>query len=318
MLLGPAAAGATKPADVRVLTTQGRALAEFTQYTGTTSVKASRAANCFGPGTGGSGDRHALAGATALGLVVDAAEHQRPLRPILVTDSFGFGLGVCGFGRAVAESGETFWNLRVNHVESTLGGDQVKLDRRDNVLWYLAPDRFPQPNAAELELRAPARSRPGEVRVRVLRHACEFDSDSGEYICTREPAAGVTVLGGEAPAATGADGTALVPVEEGKPELRARRADLIPSNVVEVCVRPRLRRCPAAHGKDIYGSDRADRIRGTRGWDTIRARGDDDEIDVSNGGRDRINCGPGDDRVLVSAGVGDDRMADNCERVVRG
>ena len=95
------AAASTKGADLRVVNTAGKTLAEFRQYTGPTTVKTRPGANCFGQGTGGSGDRVTMAGATALGIVRDALGADHALRPLSVTDAFvddGFGLGVCGIG----------------------------------------------------------------------------------------------------------------------------------------------------------------------------------------------------------------------------
>ena len=51
-------------------------------------------------------------------------------------------------------------------------------------------------------------------------------------------------------------------------------ANDVPSNRVEVCVGSG--QCPGAHGKVIYGSGHADRIKGTHGPDRITARGGSD------------------------------------------
>ncbi len=92
-------------------------LAEETLSTGTTTVKTSPKATCFGTGTGGSGKSVTLKGATALGLLAQAAKSTGSLRPLLVTDPFDFGLGLCGVGGAKA-NGEASWYLKVNHKDA--------------------------------------------------------------------------------------------------------------------------------------------------------------------------------------------------------
>jgi hypothetical protein len=301
------ASAATKGADLRVVNSGGKTLAEQRQYTGTVRIRTDPGADCFGP-PGGSGDRVTVPGATALGIVRDALETDRDLRPLSVTDQFSFGLAVCGIGGFEA-GGSRFWYLKHNHAGAQVGGDQLKLRQGDQVLWYLSPG-FPPP--VELALRAPARAKPGvpfEVSV------VQFD-DSG----TPRPAAGATVSGGAAPVTTGPGGKATVTVAtQGTRTLRATRTrdGSIPSNLVAVCVNSDLTKCPSAHGKRILGSHRADEIAGTRGWDRIWARGSDDVVDITSGGQDRVSCGIGQDRVVLSRGDGDDEIAESCERVVR-
>ncbi|MGH2981071.1 MAG: DUF4430 domain-containing protein, partial [Solirubrobacterales bacterium] len=159
-----APAAAAVRADVRVLATDGRVLADQRQFTGTVAVRTDPGADCFGPGTGGSGNAVAVPGATALGIVWDASGAARHLRPVSVTDAFGFGLGICGFGAAKA-AGNSSWYLKVNNVGAQVGGDQYRIKTGDEVLWYLAPS-FPYPD--ELALRAPGRAAAGQpFRVRV-------------------------------------------------------------------------------------------------------------------------------------------------------
>ncbi len=58
---------------------RGKTLAEFRQYTGTVDIRTDRGANCFGQGTGGSGERVKVTGPTALGAVRDApGDRYRP------------------------------------------------------------------------------------------------------------------------------------------------------------------------------------------------------------------------------------------------
>jgi hypothetical protein len=297
----PCAPGAARTvgADLRVVTTGGKVLAEQRQYTDTVRIKTDRRADCFGAGNEGSGDTVRVAGPTALGLVVDAAQSDRDLRPISVTDAFDFGLGVCGFGGFEA-SGERFWYLKANHSGSQVGGDTLRVRRGDEILWYLSPG-FPAPD--ELVLLAPGRVRAAQpFAVRVLRY-----DDAGE----RRPAAGATVPGADMP--TGSDGRTTVSLSESR-NLRARLAGTIPSNSVAVCIGERLSDCPAGPAQAIFGSRRADRIAGTAGPDRVSARGGNDRVDVRGGGPDRVNCGRGRDFVALSGGD----VARGCERGARG
>jgi Ca2+-binding RTX toxin-like protein len=294
----PAVAGASKPGDLRIVDSDGATLAEHTQYTGKVRIKARAKADCFGEGTGGSGKRVKVPGATALGLAADGSRWDRDIRPLLVTDAFDFGLGVCGFGKAVAPS-TGFWYLKVNHAGSQVGGDQARLKRGDDVLWYLIED-FNRPTPSELVLKAPNRVAGEKVAVRVW----EYGDDGG-----RKPAVGATVNGGDAP--TGADGRTTVTVDPPARgtetlELQASGLGAIPSNVTETCLAAKLGRCSKHHPTVIRGSNKREVIRGTRGdddiaagrgRDVVRAGAGDDVIDVRGGGRDVVHCGPGNDRV---------------------
>lgn len=297
----PAAAAAAPaksgPADLRVVDSTGETLADHVQYTAETQVKARPEADCFGEGTGGSGDRATVAGRTALGAVIDASPWDRDLRPVLVTDSFDFGLGVCGFGEAIAPS-TGFWYLKIDHVAAQVGGDQAKVKKNDEVLWYLVED-FNQPTPVELELDAP-KSADGPFEVTVHQYA-----DNGD----RSPAAGVAVSGAGAP--TGADGTTTVD-GGGVPgvgfdfrELRATRDGAIPADAA-VCIAVNVDACPKAPPTTVRGTDGRDKIKGTagdddidpgKGKDRVSAGGGDDRIDVKGGGRDVVRCGSGDDKV---------------------
>jgi hypothetical protein len=307
LLLLPAGAAATTGADLRVVNSAGRTLAEQRQYTGTVQIRTDPDADCFGS-PGGSGDRVTVPGATGLGILRDALETDADLRPLSITDQFSFGLAVCGIGGFEA-GGSGFWYLKHNHVGSQVGGDQLKLGQGDQVLWYLSPG-FPPP--MELALRAPARANPGvPFQVTVL----QFD-DSGKQL----PASGATVSGGKAPVTTGPQGKATVTVAgEGTSSLRATRSSdgSIPSNRVAVCVNSDLSKCPNAHGKLILGSLRPDEIAGTPGWDRIWSRAGDDVVNITSGGVDQVSCGVGNDRVIASSGDTGDVIDDSCERVVR-
>jgi hypothetical protein len=208
------------PADLRVVGSGGKVLTEQTLQAGTTSVPTSPRATCFGKGTGGSGKAVKVEGPTALGLLGRAAKSTPSLQPLLLTDAFDFGLGLCGIGGSEASS-KLSWYLKVNHVNPELGGEAVKLRAGDEVLWALAG--FPYPD--ELALVAPDRvmkGRPFSVRV--------FSYDEKGK---KKPAAGVTVNGAEAP--TGGDGRTTVVLEKPA-RLIARHGKDIPSNRESVCV----------------------------------------------------------------------------------
>jgi len=227
LLLPATALAAAKgtPAQLRVVAGQ-KVLADTTLRTGTTAVPTSRAADCFGGKDRGSGKAVRVAGATPLGLLAQAARTNKALRPLLVTDAFSFGLGLCAIG-GLEPKGEGFWQLRVNHKASQVGGDAVKLKRGDQVLWYLA-EGFPGPEG--LWLKAPrnvAAGKPFGVRV------FAYD-EKGK----RKPAAGVKVSG--AKGRTDANGIAAVTLRRPT-RLIARHGKYIPSNRTVVCV---ARRCP--------------------------------------------------------------------------
>jgi len=225
IVLCSAAGGAAKgtPANLRVVTSGGKVLADKTLRTGTTGVPTNRRADCFGAGKGGSGKSVRVGGATPLGLLAQAARSIRALRPLLVTDAFvdSIGLGLCGIG-GFTPRGEGYWQLRVNHESPSVGGDSVKLKRGDEVLWYLTAG-FPAP--PELWLKAPKRVRAGTP---FTARAFAYD-EKGK----RKPAAGVKVSG--AKGRTGKDGRTIV-VLRRPVRLIARDGESIPSNRAAVCV----------------------------------------------------------------------------------
>jgi hypothetical protein len=221
-----ALAVAKVPADLRVVG-GGKILTEQTLKTGTISVPTSRKATCFGKGTAGSGKAATIKGATALGLLGQAAKSTSSLKPLLLTDAFDFGLGICGVGGYKATS-KVSWYLKVNHKNPELGGDAVKLKGGDEVLWALAA--YPYPN--ELSLVAPTDATAGvPFEVRVFSY-----NDKGK----RRPAAGATVTGAATP--TNAEGRTTV-VLTGPAALGATHGKDIPSNQVAVCVSGA---CPAS------------------------------------------------------------------------
>lgn len=213
-------------ADLRVVGKGGKVLTEETLASGTTSVKTSPQANCFGAGTAGSGASVTVKGATALGLLATAAKSTSTLRPLLVTDAFDFGLGICGIGGSKV-SGKASWFLKVNHRGATVGGDALKLKPGDEVLWAFAPS-YPYPN--ELVLVAPERAETG-VPFKVSVYSYD---EKGK----RKPASGAKIAGTDG-VITGADGSAMVTLTASTAEyatLSATRGKEVPSAAEPVYV----------------------------------------------------------------------------------
>jgi hypothetical protein len=287
LLIVPAASPAAVPVDLRVLDTDGFTMAQQTQFTDTVTVKTSPEADCFGP-PGGSGAEKTLNGPTALGAVWDASQADADLRPIWLTDQFGFGLGLCAIGGKVPPS-SGFWYLKVNHVGAQVGGDQAVVGSGDDVLWYLTPN-FPPGD--ELELIGPELARPGEpFQVQVFSY-----TDAGD----RSPAAGALVAGAFEP--TDANGfTTVAASSEGSLALQASRGVDIPSNVLDVTVDAELDPCAATAGEEIVGSGKRDKIAGTPSPESITARGGDDRVKSAGGCADDVDCGSGRDKATVDA-----------------
>ncbi len=315
LLIVPAAASAapTKPVDVRVLTSAGKTFASFRQYTGKVHVQATTRAKCFGPDSPSSNKRYTVGGSTLLGSLADAAGNDKDLHPLRLTDAFvddGFGMGVCTIGGTTAPYGfpAPYWYSAVDGVAASTGPDLIPVHSGDEVLWYFTSggeSNFP----SELVLRAPAAALPDEsFPVRVMRLA---PSDG-----TASPAQGVTVNGSDPTGAAGRT-RVLAPHSTGTLKLAATGGtDDIPSAVQKVCVEESTADCPKAPGLRIYGSAHSDHIHGTRGDDTINAEGGDDRVDVSQGGADKVRCGPGHDKVVGSRS--DDKVKPSCEKVVKG
>ena len=225
-----AGAFAAGSADLRVVGSGGKILAEKTVKTGPVSVKTSPKATCFGTGTGGSGDSVTLKPNTALGLLARGAKSQPTLNPLLISDSFDFGLALCGVGGNIAK-GSSSWYLKVNHKGSMLSADTTKIKAGDEVLFALAesdPKTFAYPD--ELSLVAPPKATAGKAFTVT---AYTYD-EKGK----RKPAAGVTVSGAAGP--TAANGKTTVTVT--KPRLlTATKGDLIPDRAA-ICIGPV---CPA-------------------------------------------------------------------------
>lgn len=280
---GVAAASAkTVPANLRIVTTSGKVLAEQTQYTTTTQIKTDKAATCFGPGSGGSGKTVTIPGPTALGLAIDGSLLNRAIKPISVSDSSSFGLAVCGFGGFKAAP-KGFWYLKANHKGAQVGGDSLVVKPGDDILWYQSPS-FTAPD--ELVLQAPSFVKARTpFTVQVLRY-----DDGGK----KRPAKGARVPGADLP--TGANGKTTVMIDEVT-ELTARAKGLIPSESATVCITGiGTKLCTHA---PIDGSGGADRIAGTPRTDNVKAGAGNDLVNIRDGSFDRVDCGAGRDTAIL-------------------
>lgn len=217
-----AMAAAKSPlAELRVVGSGGKVLAEKPVAMKDTSVKTSPKATCFGPGTGGSGDPVQLNGDTAMGLLASGARTIAALKPLSISDSFDFGLALCGVGSSVAK-GKASWYLKINHKSLSVGGDAAKIKPGDEVLWTLAPS-YPYPD--ELVLTGPNTAKAGmSFTVRVWAY-----DEKGR----KKPQAGAKVTGAAAPT----DAAGRTTVTLSKPaKLIARATGGIPSAREPVCV----------------------------------------------------------------------------------
>lgn len=255
------------------------------------------------PACGGSGNTKTISGATAMGILTNAAPVNPLLRPLGISDKFSFGLLVCAIGEYEA-SDTAFWLYKVDHKSPEVGGDQYKLSRGDEVLWFFQNTATNSNTGNELVLEAPARARPG---VAFTVTVWQYD-----FAGKRTPAAGAEVRGVTVQT-TDANGRATITVDRRQVvRLRATRANDIPSETLGVCV-DAPSKCPARRGEHIVGRNVADRITGTPGSDVVEARGGADRIQVNGGGIDAVDCGPGRDTVVKDRR---DTAAKDCERVV--
>ncbi|HEU4463092.1 MAG TPA: hypothetical protein VFR75_10925 [Solirubrobacterales bacterium] len=212
-------------ADLRVVGSGGKVLAEKPVTAANVSLKTSPKATCFGPDNGGSGDTVQVKGNTALGLLASGAKTTASLRPLSITDAFDFGLAICGVGSSVAK-GSSSWYLKINHKAQMVSGDAAKIKAGDEVLWALAKTEAPDYTYPdELVLTAPATAKAGmEFTVRVWAY-----DEKGR----KTPAEGAKVTGAAAP--TGADGRTTVTL--AKPaKLSAKSSGDLPAAKVAVCV----------------------------------------------------------------------------------
>ena len=186
-----------------------------------------------------------------------------------------------------------------------MGGDQFVVKPGDQVLWYFVDG--PLNGGDELELLAPVRVMPGQ----------QFDVTVNRVRLHRRAPSGRGSLGHRwrCSGTTDATGTAHMTLTRlGYRTLRATLDPNIPSAPTKVCVKADLSKCAPARGSRIWGSRRAETIRGTAGPDRIRAGDGNDLIRVRRGWIDRVRCGGGNDTVRAGRR---DRIADDCEQVFR-
>lgn len=211
------------PVHVRAVTFSGQILIDRVVRTGTTTVPTSSQATCLG-GTPGNGTKK-IEGPTALGALHDAARAVSPRQPLLISNAFDFGLGLCGVGESVA-SGEQWWELSHNHKSSMLGGEGTKLKAGDEVLWFLSQS-YNRPSPDELKLVAPADTKKNRwTTVRVLAY-----NDAGQ----RRPVKGA-VVNVKGAAASNAAGYTRIKLTQAT-RLVARAGGFIPSNRAVIKVR---------------------------------------------------------------------------------
>jgi hypothetical protein len=226
---------------------------------------------------------------------------------VSVSDHFldQFGPALCGVGKSVA-SGNSFWDLIVNHQESQIGGGQ-KIRSGDDVLWYLSPS-FPA--GPELELRLPSIvPAAGAYQATVY----QYDAATGD----RTPAAGVSVSSAAAPTdASGHTTVTLVGAAGTTQGIGASRdADQAIPDLQRVCIGT-AETCPKVRNQ-IFGSRKDDQIKGTGKGDAVSAGAGDDRVNLISGGSDAVNCGDGKDTVVRLKSDHDDEIRSNCEKVVK-
>jgi len=225
MALAAGASAAGFKAELRVVGSGSKVLAEKPVATATTSVKTDPKAECFGKGSGGSGDPVTINGNTAMGLLARASKSTPALSPLSISDSFDFGLALCGVGKSVAK-GSSSWYLKVNHKSLSVSGDAAKIHPGDEVLYALVKTEAPSYKYPdELVLTGPNTAKAGvPFSVRVFSY-----DEKGKS----RPAAGVKVTGASTP--TGADGRTMVMLSKPA-QLTATAAGEIPSAREPVCI----------------------------------------------------------------------------------
>jgi hypothetical protein len=286
-----------------------------------TEIKRAEGSDC--DPLGGTLEFEGLSALTTLGSGAEVNPNLSPVRAV----SFDFGPQVCqiaelqSFGAfPEANGGFNYW---VNYAGGTSSADVAPVEKGDSVLWYYAIYPPFEGRAARginpvnygnvLELRkVPPADSDGEFTVTVFVH--EYDGTPVRF--EGAEIEGVTAfedLGNGNYSVEAPDGFSTLAAVDPNPATGHVR-----SNQLEVCVKANLAACPSAHGRTIVGSGQRDILGGTAGWDAISTRGGDDQIRISSGGVDRVNCGAGDDRVLTGTEGEDDKIKNNCETVVAG
>jgi hypothetical protein len=256
---------------------------------------------------GGTGDSYTIDGPSVLGLLFQAADFTRDLRPVQVSDEFDFGKFVCGIGDF--ESSDTaFWLYKVDHVAPEVGADQFPIKRsHQEVLWYFVNGASNSGDELELALsdNVVKAGTPVEVTVR------SYDMNG-----QASPAAGVTLEGTDG-AMTDANGKATVVFDEaGRPFIRGVRGMDIQTDLLHLCVwEDSASECRKWLTGWTVGTDGDDRLRGADNPERIAGRAGDDKINSRGDGKsDSVRCGRGDDVARVDRR---DRVKRSCETIRR-
>jgi hypothetical protein len=222
LLFTAAAPAAPTTATVRV---EGSTSTVFEERAFATDTRTVPVGGCSGGAT-----RLEIPGATALGILDDAANAGGFAYD---TQSFMPGQGgvfVCSIAGETGTS-NTFWLYKVNNASPEVGAGVFALSPGDRVLWYFTGDF----NARTLDLVGPVRATTGEtVSVQVT----AYDS-AGQGL----PATGATVSAtgpagaGSSTASAGADGRATFSfASPGIHTLKANRSGDVRSNAIAICI----------------------------------------------------------------------------------
>jgi hypothetical protein len=267
------------------------------------SYRTSQSAAC-----NGSGSEKSISGPSALGLLVQAADFTRALRPVQISDQFDFGQFVCGVG-GFEGSASAFWLYKVDHVAPEVGADQFPINRsHGEVLWYFVNGNSNSGDELELILsdNVVQAGDPVEVTVR------QYDGGG-----TASPAAGVTLQGTDGDVMTDANGKATVVFDEaGRPSIRGVRGTDIQTDRLHLCVwEDSASECDRWLTGWTIGTRGDDRMRGAENPERIVGRAGDDRINSRGDGEsDSVRCGRGEDVARVDRL---DRVRRNCEIVRR-
>ena len=255
---------------------------------------------------GGTGKSYTIDGPSALGLLIQAADFTRALRPVQISDEFDFAKFVCGVG-GYEGTQTAYWLYKVDHVAAEIGGDQFPIDRsHQEVLWYFVNGSSNSGDELELTLsdNVVKAGTPVEVTVRAY-------DENGKA----SPAAGVA-LRGAGDVMTDANGEATLVFDAGRPFIRGVRDPDIQTDTLHLCVwEDSASECDRWLTGWTVGTKGDDRIRGGENPERIAGRAGDDRINSRHdGAADSVRCGRGDDVARVDKR---DRVRGNCETVRR-
>jgi hypothetical protein len=230
-LVPAGAASAAVKAELRVQGGQLQSLdAGNTYKTGTETMKSSDKCGSI------TEKKHTIKGATAMGILETAQRKNKKLRPVRVSDTFGFALITCQIGDFGAFTPSKFWGFKVNHKFSDVAADLYELQKNDEVLWFFSNSVTGTNTGDELVLKAPSKVNKGqEFAVHV---------DAYDFAGNKTPASGVAISGGTFPP-TDANGRSVGSISstKGFAKIRGTRGFDIPTAPKLVCERGG-KRCP--------------------------------------------------------------------------